>query len=56
MNDAPLVGIVHGAGKNFRQFSARHTDEALRAFLAWEPVAAVARDTSPGRPPRDVDG
>ena len=43
-------------GENFRQFSARHTDEALRAFLAWEPVAPVARDASPGRPPRDVDG
>jgi len=43
-------------GENFRQFSGRHTDEALRAFLAWEPVAPVARDASPGRPPRDVDG
>ena len=43
-------------GENFRQFSARHTNEELRDFLAGERVAAVTRDPSPGRPPHDVDG
>jgi len=43
-------------GENFRQFSARHTDEELREFLAAAGVAAVARDPSPGRPPHGVDG
>ncbi len=44
------------AGENFRQFCARHTDDELRGFLAGEPVAAVARDPSPGRPPHGVEG
>ncbi|MGH7361464.1 MAG: nitrite/sulfite reductase, partial [Candidatus Methylomirabilales bacterium] len=43
-------------GENFRQFSARHSDEALRAFLAGAEVAAVARDPSPSRPPHGVEG
>ena len=43
-------------GENFRQFSARHTNEELRDFLAGERVAAATRDPSPGRPPHDVDG
>ncbi len=43
-------------GENFRQFCARHTDVELRTILAGEQVAAVARDPSPGRPPRGVDG
>ena len=43
-------------GENFRQFCARHTDVELRAILAGGQVAAVARDPSPGRPPRGVDG
>ncbi len=43
-------------GENFRQFCARHSDAELRALLAGEQVAAVARDSSPGRPPRGVDG
>jgi sulfite reductase (ferredoxin) len=43
-------------GENFRQFCAKHSDPELRAFLAGEQVAAVARDPSPGRPPRGVDG
>ncbi|MBI3989634.1 MAG: nitrite reductase [candidate division NC10 bacterium] len=43
-------------GENFRQFSARHSDEELRTFLAGEPVEAVARDPSPGRPPHGVEG
>lgn len=41
-------------GENFRQFCAKHSDPELRAFLAGEQVAAVARDPSPGRPPRGV--
>ena len=43
-------------GENFRQFCARHSDAELRALLAGEQVAAVARDPSPGRPPIGVDG
>ncbi len=43
-------------GESFRQFAARHTDDALRRFLAGDAVAAVARDASPGRPPHGVDG
>ena len=42
--------------ENFRQFAARHGDEALRAMLAGGELAAVARDPSPGRPPHGVDG
>ncbi|MBI3780288.1 MAG: nitrite/sulfite reductase, partial [candidate division NC10 bacterium] len=41
-------------GENFRQFCANHSDPELRALLAGEQVAAVARDPSPGRPPRGV--
>ena len=43
-------------GENFRQFCAGHSDAELRALLAGEQVAAVARDPSPGRPPIGVDG
>ncbi|HEV8642392.1 MAG TPA: nitrite/sulfite reductase [Methylomirabilota bacterium] len=43
-------------GETFRQFSARHTDQELREFLAGHEAAAVARDPSPGRPPHGVDG
>jgi sulfite reductase (ferredoxin) len=43
-------------GDNFRQFAARHSDEALRSFLAGAEVAAVARDPSPGRAPHGVEG
>jgi sulfite reductase (ferredoxin) len=43
-------------GENFRQFCARHSDTELRTLLAGEQVGAVARDASPGRPPRGVDG
>ncbi len=43
-------------GENFRQFCARHTDEALRTFLAGGEIAAVARDPSPGRAPLGVEG
>ena len=43
-------------GENFRQFCARQSDVALRAFLAGAEVAPVARDPSPGRPPHGVEG
>jgi hypothetical protein len=43
-------------GDTFRGFTARHSDEELRQFLAGQAVAAVARDPSPGRPPHGVDG
>ena len=42
-------------GENLRQFFARHSDIELRAFLAGEVLAAVARDPSPGRPPHEVE-
>jgi sulfite reductase (ferredoxin) len=42
-------------GQTFRDFTARHTDEELREVLAGAPVASVARDISPGRPPHGVD-
>jgi sulfite reductase (ferredoxin) len=42
--------------ENFRQYSARHTDEELRARLAGGEVFAVARDPAPGRPPHGVEG
>jgi len=43
-------------GENLRQFCARHSDAQLRTLLAGEQVSAVARDSSPGRPPRGVEG
>ncbi|MGH7412296.1 MAG: nitrite/sulfite reductase [Candidatus Methylomirabilis sp.] len=43
-------------GENFRQFCAKHSDADLRTLLAGEQVGAVARDSSPGRPPRGVEG
>lgn len=53
-----LVAYLNGGpdGGNFRQFVARHSDAELRALLAGQRVASVARDPSPGRPPRGVDG
>ncbi len=43
-------------GENFRQFCARHSDADLRTLLAGQQIGAVARDSSPGRPPRGVEG
>jgi hypothetical protein len=43
-------------GENFRQFTARRTDDELRRFVAGQEVGAVARDASPGPPPHGVDG
>jgi sulfite reductase (ferredoxin) len=43
-------------GENLRRFFARHSEEDLRAFLAGQTVAAVARDASPGRVPHGVEG
>jgi hypothetical protein len=42
--------------ENFRQFSARHTDDELRGLLAGELVVAVTRDVAAERPPQGVDG
>jgi sulfite reductase (ferredoxin) len=42
--------------ENLRQFFARHGEGTLRQFLAGEEVAAVTRDSSPGRPPHGVEG
>ena len=43
-------------GQTFREFCASRSDEDLRAFLAGDMVAAVARDTPAARPPHGVDG
>jgi sulfite reductase (ferredoxin) len=45
-----------GSAETFREFCARHSDEALRGFLAGGALAAVARDASPGRVPHAVEG
>ncbi len=45
-----------GAGENFRQYCAAHTDEELRNILAGELVEAVERDVALARPPHGVDG
>ncbi len=42
-------------GENFRQFCARLADDELRAHLAGKKLEPVARDPSPGRPPRGVE-
>lgn len=43
------------AGENLREFFARYTEAELRGFLAGEELAAVARDSSPGRVPQGVE-
>ena len=42
-------------GESFRAFASERTDAQLRALLAGQPVAAVARDSSPGRIPHGED-
>ncbi len=44
------------AGENLRQFFARHSDSALRTFLAAQEIPAVLRDPSPGRVPHGLEG
>jgi len=43
-------------GENLRQFFARHSNEAIRAFLAGAEVPAVERDVAPGPVPHGVEG
>src|SRR5712691_11427477 len=43
-------------GESFRAFAAERTDEQLRALLAGQAVAEVARDPLPGRVPHSEDG
>ncbi len=43
-------------GENFRQFSARRTNDDLRAILAGAEVEPALRDPSPGRLPHGVEG
>ena len=44
-------------GENLRQFFARHSETALRTFLAGqEKVPPVPRDPSPGRVPHGLEG
>jgi sulfite reductase (ferredoxin) len=42
-------------GQTFRDFTARHTDDELRALLAGAAADPVARDASPGPTPHGVD-
>jgi len=42
--------------ESFREFTARHTDDELRAFLAGGLVAIAERDVPAGRPPHAVEG
>ncbi|MBZ5505453.1 MAG: nitrite/sulfite reductase [Acidobacteriia bacterium] len=44
------------AGENLRQFFARHSEAALRAFLAGQELAPVLRDPAPGRVPHGLEG
>jgi sulfite reductase (ferredoxin) len=44
------------AGENLRQFFARHSETALRTFLAGEDLPPVLRDSSPGRIPHGLEG
>ena len=43
-------------GQTFRAFCAARTDDELRTYLAGEPVAAAARDASPGPVPHGLEG
>jgi sulfite reductase (ferredoxin) len=43
-------------GQTFRAFCAARTEGELRTYLAGTPVAAVARDASPGPVPHELDG
>ena len=45
----------HGS-ENLRQFFARHSDTALRTFLAGQELTPVLRDPSPGRVPHGLEG
>jgi sulfite reductase (ferredoxin) len=44
------------AGENLREFFVRHSDSALRTFLAGQELPAVLRDPSPGRVPQGLEG
>jgi sulfite reductase (ferredoxin) len=43
-------------GENLREFFARHSESALRTFLAGQELPPVLRDPSPGRVPRGLEG
>ncbi len=44
------------AGENLREFFARHSEPALRTFLAGQELPPVLRDPSPGRVPHGLEG
>jgi len=44
------------SGENLRQFFGRHSETALRTFLAGENLPPVLRDPSPGRVPHGLEG
>jgi sulfite reductase (ferredoxin) len=44
------------AGENLRHFFARHSEAALRAFLAGQDLPPVLRDPAPGRVPHGLEG
>jgi hypothetical protein len=43
-------------GENFRQFCARHSEEALRAIVAGREIEPALRDLAPGMIPHGVEG
>lgn len=43
------------ADENLRQFFARHSDSAIRGFLAGEETEAVPREVAVGAPPQGVE-
>jgi sulfite reductase (ferredoxin) len=44
------------AGENLRHFFQRHSESALRTFLAGQEMPPVLRDPSPGRVPHGLEG
>lgn len=44
------------AEENLRQFFARHSEAALRTFLAGQDLPPVLRDPAPGRVPHGLEG
>jgi sulfite reductase (ferredoxin) len=43
-------------GENLREFFARHSESALRTFLAGQELPPMLRDPSPGRVPHGLEG
>jgi sulfite reductase (ferredoxin) len=44
------------AAENLREFFGRHSEAALRVFLAGQELPPVLRDPAPGRVPHGLEG